>query len=127
MRWLLARNCWCRLASLGKDHPLTIAAKADLGALYGQMEKFEDARPLLQAACEFWSDRKPPAPLQQARALNDLAVVERGVGSFNDAKQHLDAALDLRRKNLDPNDTRMRNRVSTWPASCSIRRIMLNQ
>ncbi len=39
--------------------------------------------------------------------MNDLAVVERGVGSFNDAKEHLQKALELRQMNLDKNDTRV--------------------
>jgi CHAT domain-containing protein len=96
-----------RQAALGDAHPLTIAAKADLGALYGQMENYEAAQPLLKAAYDYWTDRKPPAPLQLARALNDLAVVERGVGSFADAKQHLQSALDLRKNNLEKNDMRL--------------------
>ena len=71
------------------------------------MENYEAAQPLLKAAYDYWSNRNPPAPLQLARALNDLAVVERGVGSFADANRHLQSALELRKRTLDKNDMRL--------------------
>ncbi len=51
-----------RQASLGETHPLTIAAKADLGALYGQMEYYEAARPLLEATYNYWAKRTTTRP-----------------------------------------------------------------
>ncbi|HEY2761046.1 MAG TPA: tetratricopeptide repeat protein, partial [Pirellulales bacterium] len=96
-----------RKNSLADEHPLTIAAKSDLGALYGATGNFELAIPLLTSALQYWQQHNPPANLKWARALNDLAVAERGVGSFNDAQAHLEKALELRQASLQADDDRL--------------------
>jgi CHAT domain-containing protein/tetratricopeptide (TPR) repeat protein len=89
-----------RHATLGEDHRLTIAAKSDLGALYGALELYEPARPLLVDAVAYWRARKPAVTLQLARAVNDLAFIERGLGSFNEAKALFEEAVALREQKL---------------------------
>ena len=96
-----------RQKTLGAEHPLTVAAKSDLGALYGAVQYYDLAKPLLSESLSYWQKHTPPAPLQLARALNDLAVVERGVGSLNEAKTLFEQAIDLRQKNLSPDDPRL--------------------
>jgi CHAT domain-containing protein/tetratricopeptide (TPR) repeat protein len=96
-----------RQKSLGDEHPLTIAAKSDLGALYGACEYYDLAKPFLTDTVKYWQRRTPAAPLQLARALNDLAVVERGAGSLNEAKSLLDEALKLRKQFLKADDVRL--------------------
>ncbi len=53
-----------RKSSFGDEHPLTIAAKSDLGALYGATGNFESALPLLTAALQYWQQHNPPANLK---------------------------------------------------------------
>ncbi|HEY2762035.1 MAG TPA: tetratricopeptide repeat protein, partial [Pirellulales bacterium] len=96
-----------RQRTLGAEHPLTFAAKSDLGALYGAVQYYDLAKPLLTEALSYWQKHTPPAPLQLARALNDLAVVERGIGSLNEAKKLFQQAIDLRQKNLAADDPRL--------------------
>ncbi len=96
-----------RQERLGKDHPLTESAAADLGSLYGAMENYEEAKPLLIEALNYWRRRNPPAPIQLARALNDLGVVERATGSFNEAQSLFDEALAIRSRALKPDDLRL--------------------
>jgi CHAT domain-containing protein/tetratricopeptide (TPR) repeat protein len=92
---------------LGKDHPLTESAAADLGALYGAIENYEAAKPLLMDALNYWRRRNPTAPIQLARALNDLGVVEKATGSFNEAQSLFDEALAIRSRVLKPDDLRL--------------------
>ena len=96
-----------RQERLGKDHPLTEAASADLGALYGAIENYEEAKPLLTEALNYWRRRNPPAPIQLARALNDLGIVERATGSFAEAQSLFDEALAIRTRILRPDDLRL--------------------
>jgi CHAT domain-containing protein/tetratricopeptide (TPR) repeat protein len=96
-----------RMERLGKDHPQTEAASADLGALYGAIENYEAAKPLLTEALSYWRRRNPPAPIQLARALNDLGVVERATGSFAEAQSLFDEALAIRTRILHPDDLRL--------------------
>jgi CHAT domain-containing protein/tetratricopeptide (TPR) repeat protein len=96
-----------RQKTLGEEHPSTIAVKSDLGALYGAAQLYESAAPLLRDAAAYWQKRNPPAPLQLARALNDLAVVERGIGSLGEAQSLLERALELRKAALPADDPRL--------------------
>jgi len=96
-----------REKTLGQEHPLTFAAKSDLGAVYSAAQYYDLAKPLLTDALAYWQKHTPPAPLQLARALNDLAVAERGVGSLNEAKTLFQQALDLRLQHLSPDDPRL--------------------
>jgi CHAT domain-containing protein/tetratricopeptide (TPR) repeat protein len=96
-----------RQKTLGEEHPSTIAAKSDLGALYGAAQLYESAAPLLRDAAAYWQKHNPPAPLQLARALNDLAVVERGVGSLSEAQSLLEKTLELRKAALSGDDPRV--------------------
>ncbi len=50
---------------------------------------------------------RPPAPLQWSRALNDLAFVEREVGSYDQAQDLFEKSLKLRTENLHSDDTRL--------------------
>ena len=92
---------------LGKLHPLTVAVRSDLGALYGADEDYESAKPLLVESLDFWRRRDPPAPIQLARVLNDLGVVERAIGSFAEAQTHFDEALAIRQRLLRSDDLRL--------------------
>lgn len=96
-----------RQERLGKDHPLTEAAAADLGALYGAVEDYEAAKPLLTEALAYWRRRNPSAPIQLARALNDLGVVERATGSFGQAQALFEESLAIRTRILRPDDLRL--------------------
>ncbi len=44
--------------------------------------------------------------------LNDLAFVERGIGSFNESNQLFEEALKLRKQNLQPDDLRLADTYS---------------
>ncbi len=96
----------------GEKHRLTYEVKSNLGALYGAAQDYEQAKPLLEDAVIYWRTRKPAAPLQLARALNDLAFVERGVGSFDDARRLFQEALRIRQQNLQPDDLRLADTYS---------------
>ncbi|HEV2971141.1 MAG TPA: CHAT domain-containing tetratricopeptide repeat protein [Pirellulales bacterium] len=96
-----------RQERLGRDHPLTQAASADLGALYGAVENYEAAKPLLTKSLDYWRRRNPPAPNPLARALNDLGVVERAIGSFTEAQALFEEALAVRTRILHPDDMRL--------------------
>jgi len=92
---------------LGGDHPLVWAARSDLGALYGAVQYFEQAKPLLAGALDYWRRHNPPAPAQLARALNDLGVVQRATGSFSEAQKLFEESLAIRRRALRPDDMRL--------------------
>ena len=92
---------------LGKDHPLTQATNSDLGSLYGLIGDYEQAKPRLVQAREYWSRHNPPAPNQLAQALNDLGVVERATGSFGEAQGLFEQALAIRKRILRPDDMRL--------------------
>ncbi len=96
-----------RQQRLGDEHPLTILAEGNLGALYGLIDNFEAARPLMAAALQFWRRHNPPAPNQLAQALNDLGVVERATGSFPQARSLFEEALKLRTAVLRSDDLRL--------------------
>ena len=91
----------------GEEHPLTCTAKSDLGGLYGAVQYYDTARPLLVDALQSWRNRNPPAPLCLARALNDLAVVERATGSLVEAQALFTEALEIRKTHLAPDDLRL--------------------
>ncbi len=92
---------------LGSDHPLVWAARSDLGALYGAVQYYEQAKPLLIGALDYWRRHNPAAPTQLARALNDLGVVERATGSFTEAQKLFEESLAIRRRILRPDDMRL--------------------
>ena len=96
-----------RQGVLKDDHPLTNATKSDLGELYGAVGYYDRARPLLQDAMKYWQNRKQADPLQLARVMNNLAVIELGVGSLNEAKGLLEQALKLRLEQLKNDDDRI--------------------
>ncbi|HEY2880817.1 MAG TPA: tetratricopeptide repeat protein, partial [Pirellulales bacterium] len=107
-----------RQKMLGDEHPLTVAAKSDLGALYGACEYYDLALPRLTEALNYWKNRKPAAPLQLARALNDLAVVQQGAGSLNEARQLLEEALRQRQQFLPPDDPRLAHTYANLASVC---------
>ncbi len=92
---------------LGDQHPTTYAVRSDLGALYGAIEDFEQAQPLLVESLDYWRKVNPPNPLRLARALNDLGVVQQASGSLNAARKSFEQALDIRRERLKPDDLRV--------------------
>jgi CHAT domain-containing protein/tetratricopeptide (TPR) repeat protein len=96
-----------RQERLGDEHPLTILAEGNLGALYGLVENFEQARPLLTTAVTFWRRHNPPAPNQLSQALNDLGVVERATGSFPQARALFEESLRIRTAVLRSDDLRL--------------------
>ena len=96
-----------RQERFGGEHPLTIMAGANLGALFGLVEDFDEAKPLLATALSFWRRHNPPAPNQLAQALNDLGVVERSTGSFPQARKLFEEALALRTRTLRSDDLRL--------------------
>jgi CHAT domain-containing protein len=107
-----------RQKTLGEEHPSTIAAKSDLGALYGAAQLYESAAPLLKDAAAYWQKHNPPAPLQLARALNDLAVVERGIGSLDEAKSLLEKTRELRKAALPADDPRLAQTLANLAIVC---------
>ena len=62
---------------LGKDHPTTRQAAADLGSLYGAVEDYEHAKPLLVDSVKYWRGRNPPAPSRLA-ARSTIWASSRG-------------------------------------------------
>ncbi len=92
---------------LGKNHPLAVAVRSDLGALLGASENYESAQPLLAEVLAYWRHHAPAAPTQLARAANDLGVVERAIGSFVSAQSLFDEALAIRERLLRSDDLRL--------------------
>jgi CHAT domain-containing protein/tetratricopeptide (TPR) repeat protein len=91
----------------GDDHPLTSATHSDLGELYGAMGNLDLARRHLEQALAGLRGQKSADPLQLARVMNNLAVVELGAGSLNESKDLLEQALKSRLARLKGDDDRI--------------------
>ncbi|MCH8922681.1 MAG: CHAT domain-containing protein, partial [Planctomycetes bacterium] len=91
----------------GEEHANTYATKSRLGALYGVRGRYEQAQPLLSEALEAWRSHRPPQPARLALALNDMAVIERTIGSLDRAETLFDEALKIRLKLFKPDDLRL--------------------
>lgn len=94
----------CRTEALGAEHVACIRAKARLGALYALAEDYMRAKPYLTETVEFQRRRSSPQPLELADALNNLGIVERALGSYDDALRLIGEALAIRERLLPPSD-----------------------
>ena len=96
-----------RQQRLGDEHPLTIMAEGNLGALYGLIDNFEAARPLLAGRLAVLASAQSAGAESVGPALNDLGVVERATGSFPQARSLFEEALKLRTAVLRSDDLRL--------------------
>ncbi|MBW3542102.1 MAG: CHAT domain-containing protein [Planctomycetes bacterium] len=117
-RWPQAIAAGERLAALRQDelgagHPHTTEARMALGGLYGMAGQYTRARPLLEEAVAYWRERTERnaadrrSSLELARALNNLAAVERALGRLDEAERLFREGLDLRRKFLEADDVEL--------------------
>lgn len=88
-------------AELGTDHPQTIESRAMLGSLYGSLNQYAKAKPLLDEVVVA-ARKSGRSPTVLARGLNNLGAVERGVGELAAARLHFNEALKLRSLHLPP-------------------------
>jgi CHAT domain-containing protein len=89
------------------DDPNLWRTKSALGAFYGKRDDATSAKPLLIDAAAYWRGRVPPAPMELARALNNLAEVARNNGGYTEALKHLEEAVPICEQIYAKDDVRL--------------------
>lgn len=89
------------------DDPAIARAKSALGAFLARAENFLPARPVLTESAAYWRKRTPPAPVELAGTLNNLADVERSLGNVRAAQTALEEAAPLYEQFLPPGDIKL--------------------
>jgi CHAT domain-containing protein/tetratricopeptide (TPR) repeat protein len=89
------------------EDPNLWRAKSALGAFYGKRDDATTAKPLLIEAAAYWRSRVPPAPMELARTLNNLAEVARNNGGYAEALKHLEEAVPICQRIYAKDDVRL--------------------
>jgi tetratricopeptide (TPR) repeat protein len=85
---------------LGADHPQSLAVSHCLGALYVDMERFEDAQGVLQRTLALASSRFGENQPSTLSLMHNLAAAYEGLGRYEEAKGMFVQALDGQRRVL---------------------------
>ncbi len=96
-----------REQSMLPDDPNIWRAKSALGAFHGKRDDATSAKPLLVEAAAYWRTRVPAAPMELARALNNLAEVARNNGGYAEALKYLEEAVPICQRIYAVDDVRL--------------------
>ena len=80
---------------MGPDHPYLATALNNLGELYRQRGKYEQAEPLFERALRLWEQTLGPDNLQVAQVLDSLGVLYGEQGKYEQAELLLERALRI--------------------------------
>ena len=81
-----------------RDQPLVRASMLDMvGKVYDRMNRFDEARPLLEQAVDLRREHLPPDAEELAESLNNLAVMLLNSGDLDAAEPLLEEALVIRK------------------------------
>jgi len=89
--WAYSRALAMSRSVRGELDMETLRAAANLGRLYVQMDRVEDARPLLERVAPIFEERGEHT--DAGVSLNDLGLIKRAGGEHQDARSYFERAL----------------------------------